>query len=411
MRSPLGWVVAFLAVAGVLLAVRLAARPYVRATSLIVRTAGLEKQHPTIAALQTNTITERKAGVPSRFGELRAKIYQPTIGFQRAVLLTPGVNALGIDEPRLVTFARHLASSGLLVVTPELPDLSRYLVTARSTDMIEDAAVWLAGNRELARGDRIGMMGISFAGGLSMVAAGRPSLRGRLAFVFSFGGHANFQRVVRYLCTGEEPAFAKASAGPRGVEAGGTGGSAPDARPSPLKTPPPHDYGVAILALDLGRLLVPEAQAEPLRQGILTFLHASHVALFDQAKAREEFSKARAMEDALEEPARTVLGLVNRRESAELGRRLLPHTAALGNVPALSPDESPAPDAPVFLLHGNEDNVVPAAESLWLEEHQRPHTAVRVLLTPLISHAEVDRPATTREVIDLVAFWTEMLRH
>jgi len=397
MRSPLRWVVAFLAVAGILLAVRLAARPYVRATALIVRTAGLEKQHPTLAALQTNTITERKARVPSRFGELRAKIYQPTIGFQRAVLLTPGVNALGIDEPRLVTFARHLASSGLLVLTPELPDLSRYLVTARSTDMIEDAAVWLAGNRELARGDRIGMMGISFAGGLSVVAAGRPALRGRLAFVFSFGGHANFQRVLRYLCTGEEPAFAKASAGP-------------ETRPSAPKTPPPHDYGVAILALGLGHLLVPEAQAEPLRQGVLVFLHASHVALFDQAKAREEFSKARAMEEALQEPARTVLGLVNRRESAELGRRLLPHTAALGDVPALSPDQSPAPDAPVFLLHGRDDNVVPSAESLWLEERQRPHTAVRVLLTPLISHAEVDRPATTREVIDLVAFWTEMLR-
>jgi dienelactone hydrolase len=388
MPSPLRWIVGCLAVAGVLLAVRLAARPYVRATSLIVRTAGLEKQHPTLAALQTHTITERKASVPSRFGELRAKIYQPTLGFQRAVLLTPGVNALGIDEPRLVTFARHLASSGLLVLTPELPDLSRYLVTARSTDMVEDAAVWLAGNRELARGGRIGVMGISFAGGLSMVAAGRPSLRGRLAFVFSFGGHANFQRVLRYLCTGEEPR-------PPGAN---------------TKTPPPHDYGVAILALGLGHLLVPEAQAEPLRQGILTFLHASHVALFDEPKAREEFSTARAMEEALEEPARTVLGLVNRRESAELGRRLLPHTLALGDVPALSPDESPAPDAPVFLLHGSEDNVVPASESLWLAEHQRPHTGVRVLLTALISHAEVDRPASTREVIDLVAFWTEMLR-
>jgi len=395
MRSVRWIVTAFLVVAAVLFAARLAARPYVRATSLIVRTAGLEKQHPTLAALQTSTITERKASVPSRFGHLRAKVYAPTIGFERAVLLTPGVNALGIDEPRLVTFARHLASSGLLVVTPELPDLSRYLVTARSTDMIEDAAVWLSEDHELTRGSRIGLMGISFAGGLSMVAAGRQSLGGRLAFVFSFGGHANFQRVLRYLCTGEEPAFATARSA---LEA---------AAPKP---PLPHDYGVAILALDLAHLLVPEAQLEPLRAGVLTFLHASHVALYDQAKAAEEFAKARKMEEALEEPARTILGLVNRRESAELGRRLLPHTMALGDVPALSPDQSPAPDAPVFLLHGHEDNVVPAAETLRLAEHLRPNVRVRVLLTPLISHAEVDRQATAREVIDLIAFWTEMLR-
>ena len=389
MRAPVRWALAFLAIAAVLLAVRVGARPYARATSLIVRTAGLEKQHPTLAALQTNTIRERKASVPSRFGELRAKVYEPTIGYERTVLLTPGVNALGIDEPRLVTFARHLASTGLLVVTPELPDLSRYLVTARSTDMVEDAAVWVSNNQALSRGGPIGIMGISFAGGLSMVAAGRPSLRGRLAFVFSFGGHANFQRVLRYLCTGDEPQA--------------PGASAP-------RTPRPHDYGVAILALGLAHLLVPAPQIEPLREGILTFLHASHVALFDQAKALEEFAKGQAMEAKLEEPAQTILGLVNRRESVELGRRLLPYTLALGDDPALSPDRSPVPDAPVFLLHGNEDNVVPAAESLWLAEHQRPHTPVRVLLTPLISHAEVDRQATPREVVDLIAFWTGMLR-
>jgi dienelactone hydrolase len=389
MRAPLRRALAWLAVAAVLFAARVAARPYVRATSLIVRSAGLEKQHPTLAALQTNTLTERKATVPTRFGELRARVYVPTIGYERTVLLTPGVNALGIDEPRLVSFARHLASTGLLVVTPELPDLSRYLVTARSTDMIEDAAAWLSGNRELGRGGPIGLMGISFAGGLSVVAAGRPSLRGRLGFVFSFGGHANFQRVLRYLCTGDEP-------------------RAPDGTAS--KTPAPHDYGVAILALDLADRLVPDAQREPLRAGIETFLHASHLALFDRAKAAEAFGRAAAMEAGLEEPARTILHLVNRRESEELGRRLLPHTAALGDVPALSPDQSPPPDAPVFLLHGDEDNVVPAAETLLLAEHHRRHTSVRVLLTPLISHAEVDRPATTREVIDLISFWTGMLK-
>lgn len=389
MRSPLRWTIILLAVALVLVAVRLVARPYVRATSLIVRTAGLERQHPTLAALQTQTVTERRDSVPSRFGPLRAKVYTPTLRARRTVLLTPGVNALGIDEPRLVAFARNLAASGLLVVTPELPDLTHYLVTARSTDMIEDAAVWLSNRHDLTRGEKIGFMGISFAGGLSTVAAGRPSLRGRLAFVFSFGGHANFQRVVRYLCSGvETPAPA--------------GYNVP-------RTPPPHDYGLAIVTLDLAEQLVPADQAESLRKGILTFLHASHLALFDQKKAGEEFQEARAQEAAMQEPARTYLHLVNTRNVPDLGAKVLPYVQALGDDPALSPDRSPAPDAPVFLLHGNEDNVVPAAESALLAEHVRPHTRARVLLTPLISHAEVDRPATTGEVWNLVSFWKDML--
>jgi dienelactone hydrolase len=389
MRPPLRWTLLLLALVVALGGLRLVARPYVRATSLIVRIAGLERQHPTIAALETVTVAERKQQVPSRFGPLRARVYTPDLGARRAVLLTPGVNALGIDEPRLVAFARHLAASGLLVVTPELPDLSRYLITARSTDMIEDAALWLSDRTDLTAGQRIGVMGISFAGGLSTVAAGRPSLKGRLAFVFSFGGHANFQRVVRYLCSGIEP-------------------PPPPGYGLP-KTPAPHDYSVAIVALDLAPRLVPPEQVEPLRTGILTFLHASHLALFDQKGAAAEFKDAVAQEASMPDPARMYLHLVNTRNVPELGPKLLPFIADLGDDPALSPDRSPAPGAPVFLIHGMEDNVVPAAETAILAEHLRSHTTVRVLITPLISHAEVDRPATSREVWDLIGFWKDML--
>jgi dienelactone hydrolase len=388
MRSPTRWVLTLLVVAGVLLGVRAVARPYIRAVSLIVRIAGLEKQYPTVAALQTDEVTEKPESVPSRFGTLRAKLYTPKTHTEGALLLTPGVNALGIDEPRLVTFARQLAASGFVVLSPELPDLSRYLVTARSTDMLEDAALWFSNRPDLTRGHKIDIAGISFAGGLSVVAAGRPSLRGRMGFVFSFGGHANFQRVVRFLCTGEEPPAP-------GLE-------------NPPRVPPPHDYGVAIVALDAADRLVPADQVEPLRAGILKFLHASHLALFDQRKANEEFAQARAMEAAIGEPARTVLHFVNTRDVKPLGAMVLPHLSALGDDPALSPDRSPAPDAPVFLLHGVEDNVVPAIETLRLAKHLEPHTTVHVLLTPLISHAELDRPATASDVLSVVRFWAGM---
>lgn len=390
MRSPLRWTLALLAAAAVLVVARTLIRPYVRATSFIVRSAGLERQHPTLAALQTVTFTERDESVPSRHGPLRAHVYTPTSDAQRAVLLTPGVNALGIDEPRLVTLARQLAATGFLVVTPELPDLSRYLITARSTDMLEDAALWLSGRRDLTGGGKIGVIGISFAGGLSTVAAGRPSLRGRLAFVFSFGGHANFPRVVHYLCTSQEVA-------------------PPPGYGLPA-TPSPHDYSVAIVTLDVAHLIVPAEQVEGLKRGILTFLHASHLALFDQKKALEEFQAARDQEAALAEPAKTFLHLVNTRDVRALGPRLVPYLKAMGDEPALSPDESPAPDAPVYLLHGLQDNVVPAVESVMLTKRLEGKTRARLLLTSLISHAEMDRPATTAEIWEMVDFWAEMFR-
>jgi hypothetical protein len=389
MRSPLRWAVWLLGVLLAAVTAHCVAKPYVRATSLIVRVAGLDRQHPTLAALETDTFAERSESVPSRFGALRARLYTPTTHTEGALVLTPGVNALGIDEPRLVTFARNLAASGFIVLTPELPDLRRYLVTARSTDMIEDAAAWFSGRTDLTRGHRPGLAGISFAGGLSVVAAGRPRLRGHLGFVFSLGGHANFPRVVRYLC------------GDTAQMAAGI----PDAP----RVPTPHDYGVAVVALDLADRLVPADQAGPLKAGILTFLHASHLALFDRAQADREFEDARAQERTMGEPARTFLHLVNTREVRTLGPKLLPEIATLGDEPALSPDQSPVTDAPLFLLHGLEDNVVPAMETLRLARHAEPYTRVTVLLTPLVSHAEVDRPARPSETVALIRFWAGML--
>ena len=46
-------------------------------------------------------------------------------------------------------------------------------------------------------------MGISFSGGLAVVAAGRPTLRNHLLYVFSFGGDDDLRRVLKYFCTGK----------------------------------------------------------------------------------------------------------------------------------------------------------------------------------------------------------------
>ena len=70
-----------------------------------------------------------------------------------------------------------------------------------------------------------------------------------------------------------------------------------------------------------------------------------------------------------------------------------------------------APTAPIYLLHGHEDTVIPAVESVMLGEYLRSKgTPVRLLLTPLITHAEVDRAAAASDVWNLVSFWAEVLK-
>jgi len=369
-------------------------RSYTRSAALIVRMAGINGPIADALEWEREPVATEETQVPSRHGALRARLYVPE-HFRRAIVLVAGVNALGIDEPRLYGLAHELANVGYAVMTPELPDLQRYDITPRTTDMIEDAALWLSARPRLARDGRVGLVGISFAGGLSIVAAGRPAIRDRVAFVFSFGGHANFQRVLRFLCSGMEPA-----------PPGDGGASAPSAE----RYRRPHDYGVVIVLLGGADRVVPPEQVESLRAAILTFLRASHYDLIDQRRAAETFAEARAMADALPEPARTLMAQVNSRDVEALGATFLPLLGQASQSPALSPDQSPVPACPVYVLHGTEDNVVPAVESQWLGRYLEGRTRTRTLLSRIITHAELNAQQDKREIWELVDFFASLLR-
>ena len=358
---------------------------YADGGSFVVIAAGMHGAARTIATWNTTSVTAMSVRtIPWRNGTLRSRAYQPYHASGRGIVLVPGVHAAGIDEPRLVGFAREIAGMGHPVLTVELPDLTHYSITTRTTDMIEDAVAWALERPELrGRDGRVGLLGISFGGGLAIVAAGRPSIRDRVEFVMAFGGHSDLPRTLRYLCTGVQP--------------DGT-------------VRPPHDYGLAIVLLGAADRVVPPAQVQPLRDAILSFLEASRLAMVDQAKAAQEFERAKHLETTLEEPARTYMQYVNARDVAKLGPVLLPHVSHLGGDPALSPARSPLPKGPVYLLHGTDDNVVPAIESTLLgRELEAKGITTHVLLTPLITHAEVDRGSTMAAIWRLIDFWSGVL--
>jgi dienelactone hydrolase len=360
-----------------------ASNGYFRAAAFVVQASGMQGYARKAAAVETGDFDERLLTIPWRGGQLRARLYVPRGASDRAMLLVPGVHAAGVDEPRLVQFARDLASVRHTVLTVELTDLTHYRITPRTTDMIEDAAQWLSSQRDLARDGQVGMMGISFAGGLSIIAASRESLRDRVAFVMSFGGHGDLPRTLRYLCTGVQPDGSKR---------------------------PPHDYGVVIILLSVADQVVPPDQVEPLRNVILTYLEASRLDLVDKNESWNTFQRARAMTASLPEPSKTLMGYVNDRDVGHLGPILLPHVTKLGDDRELSPATQAAPRAPVYLLHGTDDNVIPAIESFLLAHALRSRgVEVHQLATPLITHAEVDRSATASAMWKLVGFWADVL--
>ncbi len=365
-------------------------KPHWNAAALIMRAAGTAGLPGTIARWNARAVTDAVEQIQIRdstTGRMRVRVFQPDGPPRGSALLVSGVHPDGISEPRLVALARELAATGVIVVTPEIEDLIDYRVTARATDMVEHTALWMVGRRDRFGPAPIGLIGVSFSGGLSIVAAGRPALRDHIAYVLSFGGHGNLPRVLRYLCTGIEPALG-------------------DASPRPRR---PHDYALAVLAHQMAGVAVPAAQVAPLRQAVETFLRASATHRTSLSEAARLFEEARARQAGLSEPSRTLMKFVNDRDVEALGRLLLPFVDRLEHDASLSPDRSRAPSAPVYLLHGVDDNVIPHVESALLAQHLGAHTRVRLLLSRYLTHVDLAERPTIEDTWNMIAFWKAVL--
>lgn len=391
-------VAAFLFVLVAIACAALIARPYFHGLTFVVRAAEIDGRLRRIANLDAVPVHTRELSIPTTRGPMRARVYEPEGPHRRTALLTSGLHASGIDEPRLVHLAQQLAASHVLVVTPDIPELARFDISPAITDAIEQAGVWLADESGFASDHKVALMGISFSGGLSIVAAGRPSLANRVAYVFSLGGHDDLPRVLRYLCTGRElrpmPKVHLAA----------------DSRETDTFVLSPHDYGVAVILLEIADRVVPPPQVERLRAGVRQYLWASALdGGVDKARAPAEFDAVRRYGRTLPEPSATLMRYVLDRDVVHLGSRLLPLIGSHGAASSLSVSKSPKPSAPVFLLHGLGDNVVPAVESEYLAEDLRGDAPVRLLLSGLISHAEADQPMHVGDVLQLASFWGDLL--
>lgn len=280
------------------------------------------------------------------------------------VLLLHGVHPDGIEEPRLVRFASVLASAGLVVVTPELGALSRVELDPRAPEAIGRAARALAAREGRAS---VGVIGISFGGGLALVAAAEG--HDAIGAVLAIGAHHDARRIARFWM---------------GEPIGGPDGERPSVEP--------ERYGPLVLAY---------AYADAYLEGVPDREEARGVL---EALLREEPERARAGLEALSPEARARIDPLRHGQAIapvvpRLSAILAAHEADLV---ALSPAGRLARvRVPVFLLHGIGDPLIPSFESQYLARELDPEVLEALLRSPLLGHADT-QPATLRDELEVV---------
>ena len=162
-------------------------------------------QHPergTLAWMTPAPSTERLQ-ISQGERKIPADLYFLKDGRRRAaIVLTHGIIEDGKDDPRLVRFAQSLARAGFVVLVPELKGMKSFRILFSDVDDIVASFNYLSSLKDRVDEEKMGLMGFSYGAGPTFMAAARPSIRGQVKFLVSFGGYYDPVNVIRFITTG-----------------------------------------------------------------------------------------------------------------------------------------------------------------------------------------------------------------
>ena len=196
------------------------------------------------------------------------------------------------------------------------------------------------------------VIGLSFAGGLALMAVADPSVQPHVKAVMSVGGHASFARVADYYVTGT---------------ATGADGA--------IFTQPPHDYGALVLAYEHMGDYFPAADVSALTAVLKAHLYENpNGEAFLVAKLTPREATEWKMLEGADRPQEIVIAQASaKKHGAEMDA-----VSPEGHLDGLR--------VPVYLLHGAGDSVIPPTEESYLKRDLPPGTVHGALVSRLISH-------------------------
>jgi dienelactone hydrolase len=345
------------------------ASAHVRAASLLARFADPEA-HGVLLEAGSHALEVLDTPVAGT----RARLYRPVdLADPPGLVVVHGVHWKGIDEPRLQRFARTLAASGVAVLTPEIRELCDYRIDPASIDTIGESARAFS---ERLGGARVGVMGLSFAGGLSLIAASDPRYQPAIGFVVAVGAHHDLGRVLRFFVT--------------------DAAARPDGSTLHLHA---HDYGTVVLEYAHVEDFFPPDDVATARDTLRSVLH-------------EDFDAAREQARALSPAAAAKMGHILSHDTAALAPELMAEIDRLEpGFAAVSPSAHLGQlSVPAFVLHGAGDRLIPPSEAEWLARDVPRGMLREALVSGAIEHVGLGEGDTSlTDKLALVHFLGELL--
>ena len=307
---------------------------------------------------------------------LRGDLYLPTRGqaaaaepmpAAAALVLVPGLATTGKDDARLVGLAVALARARIAVLVPDIASLRELRAGPENIGEIAAALRFLGGRGrgtwttpmtpqaiEDAKARPIGVAAISYAVGPALLATLEPDLAGRVGFLVGVGGYHDITASLTYITSGwyrdADGAWRQGTPNAYGKWAFVMANAA--------RVEDPADR-TSLDAMARRRLADLDAPIDDLVAGLGPEGRAVHALVTNQDRARVADLIA-----ALPAPIRDDMAAL------DLAAR----------------DLSTAP--PALLLHGRDDDIIPAGESVALAD-ALGETRARLILLDSLAHADL----------------------
>jgi len=333
------------------------------------------------AVVETETTLDR-AGTP-----VPATIVRPrgVAAPLPAWIVLHGLTKPGRAHAQLVRFTQAVASAGMTVIVPEVPEWRRLSMAPHLTAPTVRAAIDGLRSTGTARAGPVGLVAFSFAVPHAIATMAHPELRDEIAGACGFGGYCSLERTFRFLLDGHHEWL----------------GTTHHLRPDP--------YGRWVVGANYLTAANGYEDAGDVADGLRTLaLHAGDVGAASWDPVYD--AEIRRIRSSICEERRPTFDLFAAESSGAVRRSFPPELAARLAEAARRLDPGVDPTnalgrvrGPVHILHGRKDHLIPFTESCRLYD-ALGRAERRLTVTRLFGHSNQDPFPTGALFIEVPRF-------
>lgn len=174
--------------------------PFIRSLRFIIA----QQRGRTAVAVERQT-TQLSVGRKT----IRLDSFSPERHAPTPIVFLHGMSPLGIDDPRQINAVAALASAGFKVLCPAIDAIRQLRIRRESVALFKEIVLKILASNHLSPTGRISLFAPSFSGAICLRVAAEPLFRDKIQAVCAVGTLAGLRRSIEFLLTNDADPYAR----------------------------------------------------------------------------------------------------------------------------------------------------------------------------------------------------------